>query len=251
MEHLLKLSVLPLIALIAGLTSLYIDPKENKSGKKILLAVLLLGAVGSIAMAFSDDADSRHEKARAEQENKKLEDTVHNQSETLLTIRGNTEEIKIRLSSWGLSEDKLAQINTSISADEARKTVLPQLQKEQSNVPKIRIEYFPKQVDGPIVFNALREGGFDVTTGKGKDINKDLPTNAVWVGDSVSLDDAKFVALTLVRAGVDLKSIRRFVEGGGSKANLIEIGTDHNLLNRPSLSVSDIQNLSSISRDIP
>lgn len=249
MGHLLKLSVLPLIALIAGVTSLYIDPKENRSGKKILLAVLLLGALGSIAIAVSDDTDSQNEKTRANIENKKLEDTVQNQSETLVAIRGNTEEIKTRLSSWGLSEDKLAQIKKSISADEARKTILPVLRKEQSGAPKIQIEYFPKQVDGAIVFDALREGGFDVSTGKGKDVNKDLPTNAVWVGDSVSLDDAKFVALTLIRAGVDLKSVRRFVEGGGSKSNLIQVGTDHNLLNRPSLSVNDIQNLSSITRD--
>jgi len=90
-----------------------------------------------------------------------------------------------------------------------------------------------------------------VATGMGKEANKDLPTNVIRVGDSVSLDDAKFVALTLLRAGLDLKSIRRFQEGGGTKANLIEVGTDHSLLNSPSLSVSDVQNLEVLGEPLP
>jgi hypothetical protein len=63
MWHLGKLLVLPLIAMIAGLTSLYIDPKQNPWGKKVLLAVLLIGAAGSVAIAVSDDHDKQQEDA--------------------------------------------------------------------------------------------------------------------------------------------------------------------------------------------
>src|ERR1019366_5972358 len=65
MWHLGKLLVLPLIAMIAGLTSLYIDPKQNPWGKKILLAVLLIGAAGSVAIAVSDDHDKQQEDQKA------------------------------------------------------------------------------------------------------------------------------------------------------------------------------------------
>jgi len=47
----------------------------------------------------------------------------------------------------------------------------------------------------------------------------------------------------VVRAGVGIKSIRRFKDGSGPKANLIEVGTDHNILNNPPLTVEEIQNL--------
>lgn len=79
-------------------------------------------------------------------------------------------------------------------------------------------------------------------TARGKDINEDLPTNRIWVGDSIFLEDAKFVALTLTRAGVGIAAISRFCDGSGEKANWIEIGTDHKLINSRPLTVEDIQN---------
>jgi hypothetical protein len=165
-----------------------------------------------------------------------------NQSQALSKIRGTTEDILAKLSSFGWTGATLAEVTRSVSADNARKSLLPQLQNDKA-LGQVTILYFPKQVDGPVVVNALREGGFSVRTGTGKDVNKDLPTNAIWVGDSVSSNDTKFVALTLVRAGVGIKSIRRFREGSGPKANLIEVGTDHNILNSPPLTVEEIQNL--------
>jgi hypothetical protein len=242
MWHLGKLLVLPLIAMIAGLTSLYIDPKQNPWGKKILLAVLLIGAAGSVAIAVSDDHDQQKEDQKASDNARDMRNIALNQSQALNTIRGTTEDILAKLSSFGWTGATLAEVTKSVSADNARKSLLPQLQNDKTH-GQVTITYFPKQVDGAVVFNALREGGFNVTKGAGNDVNKDLPTNAIWVGDHVSPNDTKFVALTVVRAGVGIKSIRRFKDGSGAKANLIEVGTDHNILNNPPLTVEEIQNL--------
>lgn len=242
MWHLGKLLVLPLIAMIAGLTSLYIDPKQNPWGKKILLAVLLIGAAGSVAIAVADDHDKQQEEAKASESAKDMRDIALNQSQALSSIQGKAEDILARLGSFGLTGATLAEVTKSVSADNARKSLLPQLQNERAQ-GQVTIKYYPKQVDGPVVINALREGGFNVQTGTGNQANRDLPTNAVWVGDSVSSNDAKFVALTLVRAGVGIKSVRRFRDGSGAKANLIEVGTDQGVLNKAPLTVQEIQNL--------
>src|SRR5664280_1168181 len=181
MWHLGKLLVLPLIAMIAGLTSLYIDPKQNPWGKKILLAVLLIGAAGSVAIVVSDDHDKQQEDQKASDNARDMRNIALNQSQALSTIRGTTEDILAKLSSFGWTGATLAEVTKSVSADNARKSLLPQLQSDKTH-GQVTITYFPKQVDGPVVFNALREGGFNVTKGAGNDVNKDLPTNAIWVG---------------------------------------------------------------------
>jgi len=63
--------------------------------------------------------------------------------------------------------------------------------------------YFPKDVDGPVVIEAIKGAGFDVEFRRA--FVSDTPTNMIWVGETVSLTDTKFVALTPVGAGVKLK----------------------------------------------
>jgi len=96
------------------------------------------------------------------------------------------------------------------------------------------------------VTKALNEGGLNFEKEVGNVAT--IPTNAMWVGDSVNLADLKFVALTLVRAGVQLRAIRHFCDGGqpgGKKSNYIEIGADKNI-HYPPLTVDQIQALANI-----
>jgi len=245
MWHSIKLFVLPLVTLGAGIVSLYIDPKENQKGRRILLVVLVVAAIGSVVVTISDDREKRSSDQRADAENQQLEKTVENQSKSLENLTGKADTIIARLSGFGLGDATVTQITRSLSADKARQSLLPQVREEQGH-RQATIWYFPKRVDGPVVMDALREAGFKVQTARGKDINKDLPTNRIWVGDSILLEDAKFVALTLTRAGVGIAAISRFCDGSGEKANWIEIGTDHKLINSRPLTVEDIQNLPQI-----
>ena len=245
MWHYVKLFVLPLVTLGAGMVSLYIDPKQNPKGRKTLLAVLVVAAFGSVVVALSDDSDKRSGDQKAHEENQRLEETVKNQSKSLDNLTGKADTIIARLGSFGLGGATVTQITRSFSADKARQSLLPQVREEQAH-RQATIWYFPKQVDGPVVLNALREAGFNVQTARGKDVNKDFPTNKIWVGDSIPLDDAKFVALTLARAGVGIAAISRFCDGSGDKTRWIEIGTYHNLIGSRPLTVEEIQNLQQI-----
>src|SRR5579863_854619 len=101
------------------------------------------------------------------------------------------------MSGSGLPQTTISLMEQSCSADVARAAILPSLKTESTG--HVTVTYYPKNVDGPLVINALKEGGFQFEKGKEKN---QLATNAIWVGNSVTLDQTKFVALTLVRAGV-------------------------------------------------
>jgi hypothetical protein len=60
----------------------------------------------------------------------------------------------------------------------------------------------------------------------------------------VSVEDAKLVALTLVRAGIQIKSIRPFSDHSPRKdAALIQVGGDAALRNSAPLSVEEIRTI--------
>src|SRR5262249_29047478 len=140
------------------------------------------------------------------------------------------------LAKWGYSTSTIERVQESAKANDARSQVLASqrtVNGARNLNEKLTVEYFPKDVDGDVLRQALSEGGFNFKAGVAKN---NLSTNSMWVGDSVTVDNIKFVALTLVRAGVQLRSIRRFRNGAGAKANLIEIGADAAMQNQPVLS---------------
>jgi hypothetical protein len=98
-----------------------------------------------------------------------------------------------------------------------------------------------------MVVKALQEGGFRVTLAVGNLHNAALTTNAVWSGEPVGLEQAKFVALTLVRAGVGIRYIGR-VEGRSKNENVIEVGSSAEHQKDPVLSVDQIEQLQSFMR---
>jgi hypothetical protein len=77
---------------------------------------------------------------------------------------------------------------------------------------KTTIEYFLKDVDQRKVLGAIQDLGFKV-----KPIPPigNMPTNAIWFGSKVDVEDVKLVAYTLVHAGVNIKDIRPFAISGG------------------------------------
>lgn len=180
--------------------SLYIDPKQEPKKKWILLTLLLLSATGSILGSISDD----RAKARSSQ-------VILNMSSTIEAMSKKTEEIRdllSQLTNSGMNPETTHIIQQSISADAARAKYLATVQTNGS-ARNITIAYYPKNVDGPVVINALREGGFQVETRTGNPSNANLPTNAIWIGNAVSLEQAKVVVLTLIRAGVGIAAIQR------------------------------------------
>jgi len=223
--------VLPVLSLLAGFASLYINPDKEPKKKWILVLILLLTTIASSA----DSVSGEKEKVESSK-------VIQNQSDSIKTLLSKTDTILERLKASG-NTVVATQVERSLSADSARGQVLSQVQ-GQGNDGKTTIAYYPKDVDGPAVIKALREGGFQVETRTSNPGNSARATNAIWVGDSVSVEQAKFVALTLVRAGVNIVAIRRgFDNNPGAKKYLIEVGTDAALDGKTPLTVEQISAL--------
>ena len=102
-------------------------------------------------------------------------------------------------------------------------------------------------MDPVVIRNTLSSLGFTFREGTPQQRGA---TNAIWFGQDVPLSDVKLVALTLVRAGVDLKTIRPFRKSHPvpDRNFLIQVGTDAEFSGKTSISVSEIANATAFTR---
>jgi len=119
----------------------------------------------------------------------------------------------------------------------------------QSRRKAVTVEYFPKNVDQNKVEAALIELGFQLR--KATTIVPNLPSNAIWFGTPVDIEDVKLVALTLIRAGVEIKAIRPIQDHLTSKkdAPIIQVGADVSIVARPPMTVEAIRAAKQFPRD--
>lgn len=239
MSNAFHLWFLPAISFLSGIASVQIDPKSKK--KWVLILVMAVSAIGSVVMSAQDDKSKANQDQIITSLNKlteKIDVTTQSTQTTVVNIAAT-------LTTFGFSQQDVKRVEQGLKADVARSHLLPAMESKNlrsSSAPTIT--YYPKDVDGPKVVNALQEGGFKVTQASGAMHNADVPTNAVWSGDPVGLEQAKFVALTLVRAGVAIRYIGR-IEGAAKGENIIEVGSGAKHQHDPVLSVEQIQQLSS------
>jgi hypothetical protein len=233
---------LPALAFLSGLLSLTIDPAKNPKGKWVLVLMLVVTAAGTIGLSVHDDNTKKTEETTADNNITFLKNTISDLTGKTTHIDKVTGQLYDMLTTWGFSHDDVTRISQSTDADKARTSMLSQTQAINSQ-KKATVWYFPKNVDGPTVTAALDQGGFNVIRKIGRETNAAIPTNAIWVGGDVSLDQAKFVALTLMRAGVQIKVVRRLRDGTGDKANVIEVGSDGAFRDATPMSVDDVDKL--------
>jgi len=99
------------------------------------------------------------------------------------------------------------------------------------------IRYYPKEMDGQIVYN-LSKFNIYVHERPSGDRYYKYGSNAMYFGDSVKSQDIKIVASYLVQNGIELKTIKKTKYKW--KARSIEIATDTSLINEPSISLKDL-----------
>ncbi len=235
----MKELILPIISMIVGLTSLFVDSKK-KGNRRIFVFFILLVAGVTIFFNLKETAAKRTALEASQNKEKNLQII-------LMNITANTDKIPNLvnlLKDWGFNDStaKLAtpaQIEKVISANKAVNKSLQGFDRLKAST--VKVQYFLKDVDGEVVKQALKSAGFSDLEIKNP-IN-DVPTNSIWVGDSVSQDETRIIALTLSRAGVTLKSVKRFQNGGGAKSHLVQIGSDPNLMDKPGLDIQTISNL--------
>jgi hypothetical protein len=149
------------------------------------------------------------------------------------------------LKQFGVSRETVVRAGTDSQLVRQSLTANQQLQQAGSAGDRdrrrgITVEYFPKNVDGTKVEAALMELGFTVR--KAPPIVRELPTNAIWFGMPVSAEDVKLVAMTLIRAGVEIKAISCVPAHLVAKRNapLIQVGADSGIVSWPALKVETI-----------
>jgi outer membrane murein-binding lipoprotein Lpp len=241
MGSILSLAFLPAISLLSGIASIQIDPKSNK--KWVLILIMIASATGSVVLGASDNKD----KANQEQVISSVRDLSTKIAATTQKTDSTVANISSELSSFGLSPQAVNVVRQALKADTARQALVGKVAEANRQNSPPTITYYPKDVDGPMVVKALQEGGFRVTLAVGNLHNAALTTNAVWSGEPVGLEQAKFVALTLVRAGVGIRYIGR-VEGRSKNENVIEVGSSAEHQKDPVLSVDQIEQLQSFMR---
>lgn len=104
------------------------------------------------------------------------------------------------------------------------------------------IRYYQKEKDGDRIFR-LRALGFYIHERPTSERFDQYASNAIYYGDKVSIEDIKMVAYTLMRQGVEIKTIEPSQFYSDWKAHSIEIGTDDTMQDAPSLTLGDIRRL--------
>lgn len=245
MLHLISLFIIPIISMLIGVASLFIDPKSEPKKKWLVIVLLAASTTVAILVSLSD----AKEKKTTDVKNDLLQDSVN----SLVKHIGYVERgIVGSYAKSGRTDVEVKEFESFMYSDKAIVELIPTV-KSQGNTESVTIRYYSKGPNGDAILQDLRDGGLQernlsLQVYKGNSELASLPTNAMWVGDSVTLEQAKFVALTLSRAGIGVVEIRRFRVSTKENANLIEIGADAALVGKTPKTVDQITSIKVIDR---
>lgn len=232
----LAIWVMPVVTLVSGLAGLFLDPKDSRKRSLALYWLILVMSI-TVYLNWLDSDDRNREKQAAERDAKIA-------SEQIGMLISKVSNIGDFLQNSGLSKEIQEQVKTSASAETSRAKLLPQLQAGASG---ITVQYFYKDEDREVVRKTLQLPGYHVVESPAK---LSQPTDAIWAGDKVSIDDVRYVALTLMRAGIGIKSIRYFRDAATPrKERLIQVGSDASLASRAPLTVDQVNAMTALGRD--
>lgn len=113
-------------------------------------------------------------------------------------------------------------------------------------VRDVRVVYYPKSSDGATVAGVLQKLAFPFD--KADSVNA-IPTNTVWFGDRVAVQDVKTIANALLQAGVNVRAIRRFHDGADWRAKVVEVGASPKRMTGPAMQPKDVDGSKDFPRD--
>ncbi len=120
--------------------------------------------------------------------------------------------------------------------------VVANLKKNKARTDII-IRYYHHEPDGNSAY-ALGKLGYYIHEREVAPEYLNYQSNAIFYGDSVSLEDLQIVSYALLKEGLPIKEIvpSRFHDSWKSRA--IEIGTDTTMIDRPSITLEQLRSLS-------
>jgi len=121
---------------------------------------------------------------------------------------------------------------------------------ERDRRRRITLQYYAKKLDDEVdmrtVLDQLADAGFTLQRKQGQ--LPDVPTNAIFFGAGVRNEDIQLVALTLIGAGIKIRTVEPLVRNV-SNPLLLQIGADRRKRDAPPISVEQILRTASFSAD--
>ncbi len=239
--EILKNILLPIITFVIAIISLFTNTKQIKGLKGLLnnksVVILIILIFTSSASLILNSIKETKEANDAKDKLKQISTTT---SDGYLLTKKIYNILEVKLSSYGVKEPEkmtLSQIEEISNANDKRQDII----KNSINTSRkeIVVKYFQKDVDGNKVINAFKELDFQLLKGKAKIPNGE--TNAIYYGNNVDIESIKLVALTLFRAGVQLKEIIPFISNEGREYEIQIVHTDE-LKSNENFDVKKIEN---------
>jgi len=233
---------------------------HRATARKTALIAVVIGVVGGSAVVGVREnrlqaalAATQHELAtkyqrEAEERTKMVLREFGWKSSQLSSINAPTGGSKLPTKAGNAPplETATTAIEQSLAADRERQKILAAASGSTGRA-EISVQYFPKDVDGKKVESALEESGFSMDRRQAP--VSDIPTNAIWFGSVVSIQEVKLVAYTLIRAGVPIKTIRPFTATSPRRDQaLIQVGADRAYVDKDPLTVDEVRGLSQFTR---
>lgn len=211
-----------------------------------VLAIALLSAISMKIKSANDDLRSLNDQLSS------LDDSIKNKQAIISSLQMKQQALQqSALNSFGWSVDSLkkadsTQINQSLRANAEIQKMVGQKHFTQNG---ISIRYYQKSIDQQKVILALEEIGFKPLVLPATTSMSNTPTNSIWFGKNVPIEEVKLVAYYLIRGGIEIKSIRPFRDFDGPKMNSIEIGGDKGIVSAPALSFDQILSANDFPRE--
>ena len=226
-----------------------IRTSEKRSQRRSVIYTVVSLLIGAIWLSYSiiqvsslrtEVSNLRNEKADLDSKITVGRGTIDGQEKEIKRL----EELRYtRLREWGWTDETIARVQQSVEANNEREQIALITPADIERRKKTTIEYFLKNVDKEKVLAALAGLGFTLRQSPPV---VGTPTNAIWFGPSVQIDDVKLVAYTLIRAGIQIRDIRHYMKSEG-RDSVIQVGGRPLAVDKPVWTVERI----SAAKDFP
>jgi hypothetical protein len=216
---------------------------NRKAFRRSMIFSVLALLAGALWLFYSFNQVKKFEMKSSE-----LALEINRKTEELITKEKQLDEARAALLAINPLLERYGVLKEKLTANDINSNLVKQsldANREIQNISSTNVGrrgdytvvYFLKDVDAGKVEAALKEFGFHPKTSPPQ--RPDVPTNLIAFGTKVNPEDAKLVAYTLVRAGVDIKGMCKMLSS--ARASIIQVLGDDRLLNRSAMTVDQIR----------